>query len=85
LPDWNSTAVELLIADAEGTVSNLDNAVSERNPEIAMRAIRNGRRAYEDIAVRRRALVLKPVDITTLERLLECVKERLRFLRERLA
>ena len=81
--DGDRTAVQLLIANAEGTISILDNVLLEPNPEVAIRAIRNGHRAYKEIAISSRVLVLTPVDIAALERLLGNMKQRLRFLKRR--
>jgi hypothetical protein len=83
LPDWNRTAVQRLIADAEDALSLLESTVSEPTLEVRMRAMRNGRRAFKDIGRRRRSFLLTPHDAATLERLLEAIKARLRFLRER--
>jgi hypothetical protein len=82
LPDWSGAAVKQLIADAESSLSLLESAVSEPRLENRMRAIRNGRRAYKEIVRRRRSFLLTPEDASSLERLLEGMKARLRFARE---
>ena len=83
--DWNHTAVQRLIIDAEETLSTLDYAVGEPDCNVRMRALRNGRRDYKEIVIRRRSFMLRPGELLALEGLLETMKERLRFLRERIA
>jgi hypothetical protein len=83
--NWNRPAVQRLIIDAEDAVLHLDRAFAETDPAVQLWAIRNGRRAYKDISIRRRSHLLTPLEIAALERLLENMKERLRFLREKIA
>lgn len=82
--DWNRTAVQRLIMDAEDTLSVLNRALAEPDPEDRLRALRNGRRAYNEIVTRRRNFLLTPMEGLALERLLDNIKSRLRFIRERI-
>jgi len=81
IPDWQSTALHLA-RDAEESLSIVDCALSDSDCEVRMRTIRNGRRAYKDIASRRLTSMLAPLESAALEELLKNIKEPLRLLRD---
>lgn len=81
LPEWNRTAIQRLIADAKDALSLLDGALSVPDFEIRMRALRNGRQDRKNIEKRVRSFLLTPSDLETLDRLIDQIKSRLRFLR----
>ena len=84
LPDWNRSSVQRLILDAEAALTHLDHAMHFPDSAEQARALRNGRRAWKDIARRRRNFLLTPHSAVALEHLLDQIRERLRLLREKL-
>lgn len=82
--DWNRTAVQRLILDAEDTLSALDDAMKQTRPEELARAIRNGHRAYKELFARRGNHMLTPLSALALERLLAAIKEKINAVRQKL-
>ena len=80
-PDWSRRVVQRLILDAKEALSLLDGALSEPAFEIRMRALRIGRRDCKIIEGRARSLSLAPPEIEVLDRLIDQIKSRLRFLK----
>ena len=83
--DWNRTAVQRLILDAEDTLKALDDALTQSNTDELAHAVRNGRQAYKELVTRRRSYLLTPLSATALEHLLSKIKGRLYVLREKIA
>jgi hypothetical protein len=81
--DWNRTAIQRLILDAEGALLQLDDALANGNREEQARAIRNGRRAYKELVWRRRSFLLTPLAATALEQLFAQIRGRVFALREK--
>ena len=81
--DWNRTAIQKLILDAEDVLLQLDEALANGNREEQARSIRNGRRAYKDLTWRRRSFLLTPLAATALEQLFAQIRGRLFSLREK--
>lgn len=82
--EWNRVAVRRLILDAEDTLSALDDALTHNNPDELSRAMRNGRRAYKELATRRRSYLLTPSSAMAMELLLAKIKGRLYAVREKI-
>lgn len=83
LTDWNRTAIQKLILDAEDILLQLDDALANGNRDEQARAIRNARRAYKELAWRRRNFLLTPLAATALEQLLAQIRGRIFALREK--
>jgi hypothetical protein len=83
LTDWNRSAIQRLILDAEDALRLLEDALAQGNYEEQARAIRNGRRAYKDLVRRRRSFLLTPLAAAALEQLLAQIRGRIFALREK--
>lgn len=84
LTDWNRTAIQKLILDAEDALRLLDDALASDDYEEQARAIRNGRRAHKELMWRRRNFLLTPLAAKALEQLFAQIQGRIFTLREKL-
>jgi hypothetical protein len=77
--DWNRTAVEGLLADAERVLALTEFKDVRGNEEIVEITIASARQNYIDLVRRSRPLIMSHDEQTTLQGALDRLKERLRF------